>query len=94
MSVAYADSAAGAALADHVATDASDAELAAEAARATGAEAGLDSRVDALEATAGLDTSPVFIGADAPISPPATYVWFETGLGDGTDFTLWIEDGA
>lgn len=35
----------------------------------------------------------VFIGPDAPEDPPATYAWFETGLGDGSGFTLWIEDG-
>lgn len=38
----------------------------------------------------------VFISATAPtgIGLPATYVWFQTGLGpNGQDITLWIEDG-
>ena len=35
-----------------------------------------------------------FIGPDAPVNPPTTYVWFETELGDGTDFTMWVEDGS
>lgn len=36
----------------------------------------------------------VFIGESAPSSPPATYLWIETGLGvGGTDMTFWVEDG-
>lgn len=48
-------------------------------------------------ATAGYGTAtaaPVFVGPDAPENPPERYVWFQTGLGDGTGITMWIEDGT
>lgn len=37
----------------------------------------------------------LYIQNAAPSSPPATYAWFQTGLGaGGTSMTLWVEDGA
>lgn len=33
------------------------------------------------------------IGPSAPANPPNRYLWIQTGLGDGTDFTMWFEDG-
>lgn len=36
----------------------------------------------------------VFIGPDAPFQPPESYVWIQTGLGTGNDWTIWFEDGT
>lgn len=36
--------------------------------------------------------TPVFIQALAPVASGA-YLWMQTGLGDGSGFTLWMEDG-
>lgn len=36
----------------------------------------------------------LFIGPDAPLTPPASYLWIETGLGLGEDMTFWVESGA
>ena len=36
----------------------------------------------------------VFVQNAAPSSPPSAYLWVQTGLGDGTDFTFWVEDGT
>ncbi len=37
----------------------------------------------------------VFIQNAAPVGPPSTYLWMQTGLGvNGKDFSLWIEDGT
>jgi hypothetical protein len=37
----------------------------------------------------------LFVQPTAPISPPSTYLWIQTGLGaGGSEFTMWIEDGA
>lgn len=36
----------------------------------------------------------VFIQNAAPSGTPATYLWIQTGLGDGTDMTFWVEDGS
>jgi len=35
---------------------------------------------------------PLFVGANTPafVGP---HLWMQTGLGDGTGFTLWMEDG-
>lgn len=42
----------------------------------------------------GGGTQNLFVQNTAPISPPSTYMWIQTGLGtSGTDFTFWIEDG-
>ena len=36
----------------------------------------------------------VFISPTAPPTPPATYLWIQTGLGaSGIDMTFWVEDG-
>lgn len=38
---------------------------------------------------------PLFVGDDAPSSPPTQYVWIQTGLGVGGDeMTFWVEDGT
>ena len=37
--------------------------------------------------------STLFIGPDAPTPPGLPYLWIQTGLGDGSDFTIWFEDG-
>lgn len=35
-----------------------------------------------------------YVQPTAPVAPPATYLWLQTGLGaDGSGFTLWFEDG-
>lgn len=45
--------------------------------------------------SAGAGVQNVFISPTAPVSPASpTYVWVQTGLGDGTDVTFWIEDGS
>lgn len=36
--------------------------------------------------------SPLFVGHDAPAFSGA-FLWVQTGLGDGTGVTLWVEDG-
>ena len=36
--------------------------------------------------------TPVFIQALAPVATGA-YLWMQTGLGGGSGFTLWMEDG-
>lgn len=36
----------------------------------------------------------VYVQDTAPTSPPATYLWIETGLGAGDDMTFWVEDGT
>jgi hypothetical protein len=37
----------------------------------------------------------LFVQNAAPSSPPATYLWVQTGLGTGgTDMTFWVQDGA
>lgn len=35
---------------------------------------------------------PYFLQSTAPVLTGA-YMWMQTGLGDGTGFTLWMEDG-
>lgn len=35
----------------------------------------------------------VFVQTTAPVSPPASYLWIQTGLGAGHDVTFWYEDG-
>jgi hypothetical protein len=42
----------------------------------------------------GSDGVPLYIQDGAPSSPPAKYAWFQTGLGAGSDMTLWVETGA
>lgn len=39
-------------------------------------------------------TENVFVQAAAPSSPPSTYMWVQTGLGDGSGMTFWVEDGS
>jgi len=34
----------------------------------------------------------LFVQGAAPVAPPPTYLWIQTGLGAGTDMTFWIED--
>lgn len=42
----------------------------------------------------GAGVQNLFVQNTAPVSPPTTYVWIQTGLGtSGTDFTFWFEDG-
>jgi hypothetical protein len=37
----------------------------------------------------------LFVQNAAPSSPPATYLWVQTGLGTGgTDMTFWVQDGT
>lgn len=39
-------------------------------------------------------TQQVFVQSSAPaVAPGVPYIWWQTGLGDGNDITLWIEDG-
>ena len=36
----------------------------------------------------------VFVQGSAPaVAAGVPYLWFQTGLGDGGDMTLWVEDG-
>lgn len=36
----------------------------------------------------------MYVSDAAPVAPPPTYAWIQTGLGaDGKGFTLWFEDG-
>lgn len=44
-----------------------------------------------IQGAAGIQN--LFIQNAAPSSPPAAYVWFQTGLGAGTDLSVWFEDG-
>lgn len=42
----------------------------------------------------GSGTQQVFAQASQPTVPAGTpYIWFQTGLGDGSGMTMWIEDG-
>lgn len=44
---------------------------------------------------AGGGATNVFVQNATPSTPPATYLWVQTGLGaSGTDMTFWIEDGT
>jgi hypothetical protein len=54
---------------------------------------------DAATARSNLGIAPgstaLYIQNAAPSSPPATYLWIQTGLGlSGTDMTFWVEDGS
>lgn len=44
-------------------------------------------------ATGAAGPANLYIQNATPSSPPATYAWFQTELGAGTDFTVWLEDG-
>lgn len=49
---------------------------------------------DTISATGGGGTQNLFVQNSTPGSPPSTYLWIQTGLGAGSDFTFWIEDGT
>lgn len=36
----------------------------------------------------------LFVQPDAPSAPPSTYMWVQTGMNGGSDFTIWINDGT
>lgn len=38
------------------------------------------------------DPKAQYAGVDTDF--PDTYIWIETGLGDGSDLTFWVEDGS
>lgn len=40
--------------------------------------------------------TPTFVGPELPVLDPMpdVYLWVQTGIGDGADLTLWIEDGT
>ncbi len=40
----------------------------------------------------GATDKAVYVQNTAPSTPPTTYVWVQTGLGAGSDWTLWFED--
>lgn len=43
----------------------------------------------------GGGTQQIFVQANAPVvANGIPYFWFQTGLGDGSGMTLWIDDGA
>lgn len=43
----------------------------------------------------GSSTPQVYAGPQAPVVATGTaYIWWETGLGNGSGFTLWFEDGT
>ena len=35
-----------------------------------------------------------YVGPELPADATPPYVWFQTGLGDGSGSTIWIEDGS
>lgn len=41
----------------------------------------------------GVINGAVYIQPAAPTGTPVTYLWVQTGLGAGTDFTIWFEGG-
>lgn len=44
--------------------------------------------------TGGSGTQQVFVQPAQPVvAQGVSYIWFQTGLGDGSDMTMWIEDG-
>ena len=46
------------------------------------------------EVTGGGGTQQVFVQTTAPVVSTGTqYIWFQTGIGEGNDMTLWVEDG-
>lgn len=47
----------------------------------------------AVQVQNGIPVQNLFVGPTAPafIMPG---MWVQTGLGDGSDFTIWIEDGS
>lgn len=48
---------------------------------------------DQIDALSGGSSAPVYVQDSAPVGPPSKYVWFQTNMGAGEDFTIWIEDG-
>lgn len=36
----------------------------------------------------------LYVQPTVPIGAPAPYIWIQTGLGLGNDFSIWFEDGA
>lgn len=41
----------------------------------------------------GLADVPAFVSDGAPTDHPDAYLWVQTGLGDGSGITFWVEDG-
>lgn len=41
----------------------------------------------------GIGLTNLFIGPDAPVAPPDTYMWIQTEYGTPDGFTIWFEDG-
>lgn len=38
---------------------------------------------------------PLYIGPTQPTLPAGQkYLWIETGIGDGSDFSIWFDDGS
>ena len=51
-------------------------------------------RADMALGGGGSGVQRVFAQAEQPtVAPGVPYIWFQTGLGDGNDMTMWIEDG-
>ncbi len=60
----------------------------------TGASSAADARTNLGIGSGGGAAQNVFIQNTAPVAPPSTYLWMQTGLGvSGKDFSLWVEDG-
>lgn len=53
------------------------------------------SDTSAFETGGGGGTQQVFVQPTAPVvAGGVAYIWYQTGLGpDGTDMTVWVEDG-
>lgn len=51
-------------------------------------------RAEIASVSSGGGAQQVFVQDAAPtVAPGIPYLWFQTGLGDGSDMTLWVEDG-
>lgn len=53
---------------------------------------GMNVPVSVLEVSGAAEN--LFVQNAAPTNAPSKFLWIQTGLGSGSDFTVWFEDGT